>query len=271
MDVINYVVSFWNSLSSSEIISYAIGLFGIIVSIIIYYCSKRIQKPRYKKLSSIITEEMISKNSSIHIQHGKKTLERLSITKVAFWNDGITLTNEIIASKSPFRIELKEDNAQILEAYISYAEEENDVSCKIINDVNLITICFDYLSKNQGFVIKVLHTGSGSKALNVKGLMKNSGKLKKSESFYFKYNAILSKLIPTWKLSIYIGYYFILMGIVMVIAGILSYGRVVEAHTESIGNVALIICTGVLTGLIGFYMQKGRLPEKVSKALYDER
>lgn len=84
MEVINGVISFLSNLSYSEIISYIIGIIGIVTSIITYLRSKRTQKPMFKKLSAIITEEMISKNSNVHIQNGDVKLDRLTITKVAF-------------------------------------------------------------------------------------------------------------------------------------------------------------------------------------------
>ena len=134
MDIIDSIISFWNSLSYSEFVSYFIGLLGIMTSVITYLRSKRIQEPKFKKISSVITEEMISRGSNVHIQNGNEKLEKLTITKVAFWNEGITLKKEEIPAKSPFRIELNREDSQIIEAYVSHAEEENDVSCEISED-----------------------------------------------------------------------------------------------------------------------------------------
>lgn len=170
MDLIDNLVSFWNSLSGSEVISYAIGLFGILVSIVIGVRSKRIQKPRFKKLSSVITEKFISNNSGVHIKNGDKKLDILSISKVAFWNEGITLKKEEISSKSPFRVELTNEEAQILDAYVEYAEEENDISCEILDGGRQVIIHFDYLAKDQGLVLKILHTWSRFNGFTSKGL-----------------------------------------------------------------------------------------------------
>lgn len=263
-------MTFWNSISYSEVISYTIGILGIMISIITYLRSKRIQEPKFKKISSVIAEEMFTRGSNVHIQNGDNKLKVLTITKVAFWNEGITLKKEEIANKSPFRIELLNEEPQILEACVSYAEEENDVSCDISVDGKIVNIHFDYLAKNQGFVLKVLHTGIGSSALDVKGIMKNSGRLKKSESLHMKLNAVMFRFIPIRKMDILFGYFFMLSGFVLIAKGILSYGRFIEAHTISMTNVVINVVSGFFILIFGYYMQKGKMPDKVSKAFYDE-
>ena len=270
MEVINGIVSFLSNLSYSEIISYIIGIIGIVTSIITYLRSKRTQKPMFKKLSAIITEEMISKNSNVHIQNGDVKLDRLTITKVAFWNKGITLKKEEVSARSPFRIELEDENAIILEAYISYAEEENDVSCKIMDNKKQIVIDFDYLAQNQGFVVKVLHTGDGSKVLNVAGSMKNTGRLRRAEPIRHKIHSILFRLVPLRRIDQYFGYYFMFLGVILLCSSLYRYGSFVKAHMVQFKDVAMFMFLGIIVIIMGYFVQKGKMPEKVSKAFYDE-
>lgn len=270
MRIIDYIISFWNGLSGSEVISYAIGLFGILVSIIISIRSKRIQEPKFKKLSSVVTEKFISNNSGVHIKNGDKKLDILSISKVAFWNEGITLKREEISSKSPFRVELTNEEAQILDAYVEYAEEENDVSCKILEGGKQVIIHFDYLAKNQGLVLKILHTGRGSKDLQVKGAMKNTGKLRQSKQLHLRFALWILKFVPIFKSYIYMGYTFMLMGALLILTGLFSYGSFVEAHNVTFKDIAYLLFLGIITIVMGYMMQKREMPEKVSKALYNE-
>lgn len=263
-------VSFLDSMSYSEIVSYAIGVMGILTSIITYLRSKRIQEPKYKKISSIITEDLFSRESCVHIQNGDDRLKVLTITKVAFWNEGITLKKEEISSKSPFRIELTKEDSQLLEAYVSFSEEENDVLCDISENGRIVNIHFDYLAKNQGFVLKVLHTGLGSSALDVKGSMKNNGMLKKSESLNMRVNAVMLKFIPLRKIDLFFGYFFIFCGLILISKGVFSYGRFIEAHVTPVSYVVLDVILGLFTIIFGYYIQKGKMPDKVSKAFYDE-
>lgn len=268
--MIEQIVSFWNNLSGSEVISYAIGLFGILVSIVISVRSKRIQEPRFKKLSSVITEKFISNNSGVHIKNGDKNLDILSISKVAFWNEGITLKKEEISSKSPFRVELTNEEAQILDAYVEYAEEENDVSCEILEEGKQVIIHFDYLAKNQGLILKILHTGRGSMDLEVKGSMKNTGKLRQSVQLQWRFAAWVLQYMSVRQSYIYMGYSLMLMGISLILKGLLTYGSFVEAHTVTLKNIAALLCCGLLTIFMGYMMQKREMPEKISKAFYNE-
>ena len=118
--------------------------------------------------------------------------------------------------------------------------------------------------------MKVLHTGVGSGALDVKGSMKNSGRLKRSDSFHVKLNAMFLRIVPIRKFDVVMGYIFMLMGLGLTLKGIFSYGRHIEAHVVSVGIVAVNVCTGVFVLLMGYLMQRGKMPEKVSKAFFDE-
>ena len=64
MELIKFVIDFICGLSPSEIFSYVIALIGTGIGLISYYRSKLVQKPRFKKMSAVITEDMISKNSA---------------------------------------------------------------------------------------------------------------------------------------------------------------------------------------------------------------
>lgn len=270
MYIIDNIISFWNGLSDSEVISYTLALLSILVTIIISIRSKRIQKPKFKKLSSVITDKFISNNSGVHIKNGEKKLDMLSISKVAFWNEGITLKKEEIPSKSPFRVELINEEAQILDAYVEYAEEENDVSCEILEGGKQVIIHFEYLAKDQGLVMKILHTGRGSMDLEVKGSMKNTGKLRQSEQLHLRFAEWVLKFTSIRNFYIYMGYILMIMGVLLILMGLFTYGRFVEAHIVTLRKIVFFICLGLITILWGYLMQKREMPEKISKAFYNE-
>lgn len=61
-----------------------------------------------------------------------------------------------------------------------------------------------------------------------------------------------------------------LMGISLILKGLLTYGSFVEAHTVTLKNIAALLCSGLLTIFMGYMMQKREMPEKISKAFYNE-
>lgn len=259
------------NLSISEIISFGIGLLGVALSIYFYLRSKQIQKPKYQKISSTIDKNIIAKDSPVYIQNGNERLERLTITKVAFWNNGITLKKEDVSSKSPFRIELKSPEDKFVYCNIVYAEEENDISCDMSEDKHEILLDFDYLARNQGFVVKLLHTGQDSSSLEIEGSMRNEGKLKKSiPSFYFKANSLIFKLIPFRLLPTIYSYMFMLMGFISIIAEIFRVGEVREAKTITFHDVLPALVLSFLIFVFGFFMRPEKMPQNVAKAFYEE-
>lgn len=269
MELIKIIIDFVYGLSLSEIISYMTALIGTIFGLISYYRSKLVQKPRFKKMSAVITEDMISKESLVHIQNGDQRLNQLTISIIAFWNDGITLKREDISLKSPFRVVLCQEDSEILDCFLSYSEKENDVTLQIAEDRKSIILDFDYLAKKQGFVLKTLHTGLGSTALNVDGAMKNEGKIIKSEPLHVKINRFVSKYLSLNKQDTFFGSIFCFLGLVCLFISLYRYGMSIEAHIvgwkEILGDAIL----GLFLLIFGCLTLRNRMPSIISKAFYE--
>ena len=269
MELIKFVIDFICALSLSEIISYVIALIGTGIGLLSYYRSKIVQKPRFKKMSAVITEDMISKNSAVHIQNGDQRLSQLTISTIALWNDGITLKREDISAKSPFRVELCQEDSEILDCFLSYSEKENDVTLQIAEDRKSIILDFDYLAKKQGFVLKTLHTGQGSKALNVDGAMKNEGKITKSEPLHVKINKFVSKHLSLSKQDTFFGYLFCVLGLLCIFWSIIRYGTSIDAHIVGWNETLVDVILGLILFIFGCLNLRDRMPSKISKAFYE--
>lgn len=154
---------------------------------------------------------------------------------------------------------------------IVYAEEENDISCDMSEDKHEILLDFDYLARNQGFVVKLLHTGQDSSSLEIEGSMRNEGKLKKSiPSFYFKANSLIFKLIPFRLLPTIYSYLFMVIGFISMIAEIFCIGEVREAKTITFHDVLPALLLSFLTFVFGYFMRPEKMPRNVAKAFYEE-
>lgn len=268
------IIEFIQNLSVSEVISYLIGLTSILLSAVYHYRSKRIQEPRFLKRSAVITEEMISQDSLIRIMFGEQKLERLTVSKVAFWNTGITLKKEDVSSSCPFRLELDSIEHNFLDCRVCYSECENDVDCSISDDKKTVSISFDYLAKNQGFVLKVLHTGKGSKSFSVKGSMKNEGELKKTVPTIAKMNSFLYQHISALLHNLFLIYLFLIIGIIVVVVSCFKIGSVRDSIEVSAFDILPYMIFGIfciLFGLIfGLLNQSGNMPRKIHKAFWEE-
>lgn len=90
---------------------------------------------------------------------GQKT-ESLIVSRYAIWNSGNILINnndDVVESR---KLCLKcLDDSKILDAKIIAVSEDSNL-CKIDRiDDNQVNLTFDYLDKNDGLIIQVLHTG----------------------------------------------------------------------------------------------------------------
>ena len=264
------MIVFIQNLTSSEAISYLIGITGILLSIVFYYRSKRIQEPRFLKSSAVITEEMISKESLIHIMFGDHRLERLTVTKIAFWNTGITLKCEDVSKNSPFRVERNDNVHQFIDCRVCYSEEENDVVCRISENKQSVLISFDYLAKDQGFVLKALHTGKGSASITVKGAMKNAGKLRKTVPVMEKFNSFFYRHISPRSQNIFFSYTFIVLGLVGIIISYFKIGSLRNSIEVKINDMLPYMLIGFACILLGILFQWGNMPRKIHKAFWDE-
>ncbi|MCZ7363103.1 MAG: hypothetical protein O8C58_07200, partial [Candidatus Methanoperedens sp.] len=101
-------------------------------------------------------------------------IENLTATKIAFWNAGnVTISSNDFASKKPFTIKVKEckilrtepytvsvkTGYKILDVKKLYYNPINQVEIKCSKDKSQIKINFEYLAKNEGAIIQLLHTG----------------------------------------------------------------------------------------------------------------
>lgn len=89
-NVINNLIAFLASISTSEIISYALAAGSILIGLIAYFRTKKTQRPKYLISSATLRNEVF-KNSSFCIMQGDQPLTSLTLSKFAIWNTGTTL------------------------------------------------------------------------------------------------------------------------------------------------------------------------------------
>lgn len=155
-------------------ISFIIAIIGIILSIYFFQKSKKSKKPMYLSRTINLVKENIHKIETVKITYNDSPISNLSITKIAFWNDGketINITD--IAHNDPIKIKINED-FQILDAEIIYKKKlSNDFNIKINEDFKSIDIKFDYFDFEEGIVLQVYHTGNQSDDLYISGTVKS--------------------------------------------------------------------------------------------------
>ena len=129
------------------LIGYAIGLIGIILSIIFFKKSKIEKRPccinRSRNL--IYHSESDLKDLIITAEYKGVKVESLSYTKVAFWNAGrATINGSDISKIDPIRIEIL--NEQVYDYQIIYTSQKaNNFNLNRLTSNNELFFSFDYI------------------------------------------------------------------------------------------------------------------------------
>lgn len=164
-----------------NIIFLLLAIFSIILSIYLYRISKKKRKPTFDKRSINVISDGIKKIGDVKVQFKEKPIDNLTVTKVAFWNNGKETIND--ADQAPtdkLRVVLDEEY-EILESELIF-ETSHTNNIKLRNDRNVINIDFDYFDYNQGGILKFIHTGKKSSDVLLMGTFKGSERLKKFNS-----------------------------------------------------------------------------------------
>ena len=174
-------------ITSSHIFSLSLATIGIFLAIFFYLKGKKEQKPTFSIRSFNLVKEFSKKITSIELLYFGEKVENLTITKVAFWNDGDKpIRKDDIAAADPLKI-VVDNKYEIFEAEIldSTTNEANQFELvKKDNKSRLIT--FDFLSHNEGAIMQIAHSGLSSKDVNVTGRIIESGKPKEVKYIFYK-------------------------------------------------------------------------------------
>ena len=153
-----------------------ISLVSLPLSFYFYVRSFRLRLPRYALRSTSVitgTKERFP-TLKITFEGHEEDLQNLTVTKVAFWNQGEEAIRKADVS-SPVTIHLK-DGFKIIDASIIQNKGgNNEVTITTTANKKSIPISFKYLDKNEGTVIQVFHTGS-SNDVSVDGTIIGAGK-----------------------------------------------------------------------------------------------
>lgn len=157
-----------------NLVSFIIALIGIILSIYFFQKSKKNKKPIYLNRTINLVKENIHKIDTVQITYNNAPISNLSITKIAFWNDGReTINSSDIAQNDNIKVNIS-DEFQILDAEIIYQKKpSNDFRIKVNEDFKTINIEFDYFDFEEGIVLQVYHTGNDSSDLHISGTVKS--------------------------------------------------------------------------------------------------
>ena len=179
----------------TQILSLSIGIIGLILGILFYLKGKKNKKPIFSIRSYNLINELSGKIPQLEVLYSGNKISNLTISKIAFWNDGnATITKQDIAPADPIKI-LTDDKIEIFDAEILEKIDANNFELINLDNKSKI-ISFDFLAHNEGAIFKVIHSGKSSKDISIVGTIIGSNRPKEFNSrFILKFTYINKKIL----------------------------------------------------------------------------
>jgi hypothetical protein len=158
------------------IIGLLIGGISIILAFFFYFKSKKKIQIKFLTKDLNLLSNGIKKNEEIKFLFKNKEVDTLTISKIVIWNTGTeTINKEDIPDKAPLVV-LTTDKIIFYDVQLlDVSDRTNNVSIESDFEKTAIKINFDYIDSNQGFILKITHSGIQPSMFFVAGKIKGNG------------------------------------------------------------------------------------------------
>ena len=168
-----------------------VGFFVTIFNFFRLLLNKNKCIPTYTFMTKTFIPTECQNVNNLKITYKNDEIERLTITTFVFWNSGNKeLLKKHYGRSTPY---LSSQNCKILDYSILDIDNDNFINLTDEFYDNKIFLNFDTISRNQGFVIKVLHTGNTNNDITC-NFSFNNIKCKRKMLFNKKRTDIFKKL-----------------------------------------------------------------------------
>ena len=193
---------------AGSVVSVLFGMIGLAAAYYFYRKSVREKAPCWSIRSYNIIHGYRSAMTDVAVLYRGEAVDNVTVSKVVFWNQGaIPIDRQDIETKNQLRVVTVGETRLLDARVISQNNASSHVSVTVSTADNCAYITFDYLDRNTGAVIQVVHNGTSSDNITVTGDIKGTRITKVS----------IDKPAPFWNLFRELHITFI-SGIILVIA-----------------------------------------------------
>lgn len=151
-----------NNILSSSVLSSLLGITGIVIAIITYTLTRKVSKiSSQHEYTSLISKDSSNLPQQISVMFDGSLVENVSSSEFIIWNSGNSvIKRDSLDTKEPLRIVANEGTKILRHQIVISNNSINNIELKTdIKYPNCILIDFDFLEKNEGARIEILHTG----------------------------------------------------------------------------------------------------------------
>jgi hypothetical protein len=162
--------------------SLAVGVLGVVLAVILYRWGRRDKKPMWSIKNNNLIRGFSKQLPNLDVKVSGQNVETLSVCKIVFWNAGSeTIQGDDIADADRITI-VPLNDAKLLD--VKLLDDNSKPSRFLIStapDMTAAFLNFDFVDRNQGAVIQVVHTGASANNLRLNGTIKGGGTPRQNE------------------------------------------------------------------------------------------
>lgn len=171
---------------------------GILISVFLAFLFRQSKRPEYFSHSIRWYDGSDTPHKDIKLTFRGKCVPRFIITHVAFWNAGSETIREVdFVPAKPLGLEIPKDTeifdiritamtASEIRARLDYSE------AKELSKNVFLPIHFDYLDKNDGFSIQLIHDSKSGSDINLSGKIAGVSEIKPNALYSIERNGFSS-------------------------------------------------------------------------------
>jgi len=191
-------------------VSLILTVVSLILAFVFYYRSLNWKTPCYSKTNRLLVDSDLLSLNPIKVLFKDEPIQTLSISHIAFWNDGkATINKDDIVRSDKLRI-VARNSVKILAIEIAQINRPAN-KVKVIQDKENCEffIDFDFLDFKNGFVVKIYHTGESVDDIDIEGSIKGVNSIidifkneqsigRILEKFHTRFMDKIFRITPKW-------------------------------------------------------------------------
>ncbi len=187
MESISNIMSYSGAEPWVSISGVLISVFSVILAVYFYRKSRVLKRPFCIISNRNVIDSSINKTSGLEVKYKGIDVSNLSVSSIVFWNAGSnTIRGEDIPQKTPFEITTN-NGAVIYNVENRFVKRDSNAIEFTLSkgDSKKVDIKFDFLDRNDGFILDVVHSGASAKALNLEATFIGSEPLMQRDTIPF--------------------------------------------------------------------------------------
>ncbi len=156
-----------------------IGVAGIVATVAVYSFTRRAKEPTWSVRTTDVVTKRTGGLTGLAVTFNGQTVSDLSVSRIVIFNGGNDpIRRTDIAPAAPLSLTVPTDASMLDASIVAVSNSANRLTVGFDREKNTALIDFDYLSKNEGAVVDVVHFGGTRATAAVTGVIIGASQLR---------------------------------------------------------------------------------------------